>query len=101
MKQFDETKLAALHTAGELLSSKYGEEGSPSREDFDAKAHAYYCGVVLRDRRKSLGMTQRQLAEKSGTARSYIARVERGETDIRLSGLCRIARALGLALRLA
>ena len=39
-------------------------------------------------------MTQKELAEKTGTARSYIARIEKGETDIQLSSFLRIARAL-------
>ena len=39
-------------------------------------------------------MTQKELADKVGTARSYIARVEKGETDIQLSSLLRIAQAL-------
>ena len=34
--------------------------------------------------------------EKVGTARSYIARVEKGETDIQISSFFRIARALGI-----
>ena len=39
-------------------------------------------------------MTQSELADKVGTARSYIARVERGETDMQLSSILRIAQAL-------
>ena len=35
-----------------------------------------------------------ELADKAGTARSYIARVERGETDMQLSSFLRIAHAL-------
>jgi len=94
MRQFDEHILAKLHTADELLSDKYGAEGTESRAEFDAKARAYYYGTVLRSRRKELKMTQRELAEKAGTARSYIARIERGETDMQLSSFLRIADAL-------
>lgn len=94
MRHFDENMLAGLHTANELLDSKYGTTGTESRAEFEAKAQAYYYGVVLRDRRKQLNMTQRELAEKAGTARSYIARVERGETDLQLSSFLRIADAL-------
>lgn len=97
MRQFDEKMLAGLHTADELLDSKYGVTGTESRADFEAKARAYYYGVILRDRRKELKMTQRELAEKAGTARSYIARVERGETDMQLSSLLRIAKVLRMS----
>jgi len=97
MRHFDKNMLAGLHTASELLDSKYGVVGTASRAEFDAKARAYYYGVVLRDRRKELKMTQRELAEKSGTARSYIARVEHGETDMQLSSFLRIADALQMS----
>lgn len=39
-------------------------------------------------------MTQKELAEKVGTARSYIARIEKGETDIQLSSFLRISKVL-------
>ena len=96
MVKFDENRLAGLHTASELLDDKYGKTGTESRTEFDVKAHAYYYSVILRDRRKELKMTQAELAEKSGTARSYIARVEKGETDMQLSSFLRIARVLGI-----
>lgn len=100
MKHFDETKLAKLHTASELLESKYGKEGTESRREFEEKARAYYYEVILRDRRKELKLTQQELAERVGTARSYIARVEKGETDIHLSSFLRIARALRIEFSL-
>jgi len=98
MRHFDENMLAGLHNASELLDSKYGAVGTKSRAEFEAKSRAYYYGVVLRDRRKELKMTQRELAEKAGTARSYIARVERGDTDMQLSSFLRIAEALRMSL---
>ena len=39
----------------------------------------------MRERRKELNMTQQQLADKVGTARSYIARVEKGLSDVQMS----------------
>lgn len=96
MIEFDESKLTKLHTAGELLDKKYGEAGTKSRTAFHEKSIAWYYGEILRDRRRELKMTQQELAEKVGTARSYIARVEKGETDIQVSSFFRIARALGI-----
>ena len=96
MRKLDENKLAKLHTAGELLDNKYGEVGTDSRTAFHEKSIAWYYGEILRNRRKELKITQQELAEKVGTARSYIARVEKGETDIQISSFFRIARALGI-----
>lgn len=96
MRKLDENKLAKLPTAGELLDNKYGPVGTESRTIFHEKSIAWYYGEILRDRRKQLKITQQELAEKVGTARSYIARVEKGETDIQISSFFRIAHALGI-----
>ena len=91
MTKIDESKLINSES---VLTAKYGAPGTESRKAFEEKARAYYYGVILRDRRKELKMTQVELAEKVGTARSYIARIEKGETDIQLSSFLRIAHAL-------
>ena len=96
MRKLDENKLAGLYTAGELLDNIYGEVRTESRTTFHEKSIAWYYGEILRDCRKQLKITQQELAEKVGTARSYIARVEKGETDIQISSFFRIARAIGI-----
>lgn len=86
--------------AEEVLSREVGAIGTSEREQFDAKAHAWFYGELLRERRKELGLTQKELAERVNRERTYINRVERGETDMQLSSFLRIASALGIALRL-
>ena len=78
MIQLDEAKLAELPTTNQLLDDKYGAEGTPARNEFNAKAIAWYYGSLLRDRRKELKLKQREVAEKIGGEQTYIARVERG-----------------------
>lgn len=94
MIQLDENKLAKLKTTNQLLDEKYGVYGTPTRDAFDQKAIAWYYGDILRKRRKTLKLTQKQLAQEIGKEQSYIARVEKGETDIQLSSFFRIAQAL-------
>jgi transcriptional regulator with XRE-family HTH domain len=48
---------------------------------------------VLRERR---GLTQEQLAEKSGVGRSHLARLETGKQDPTLSTIEKLAKALGV-----
>lgn len=94
--KLDEKKLAKLKTTNQLLDEKYGEHGTATREKFNENAMAWYYGDILRERRKELKLTQKQLAQKIGKEQSYIARVEKGEVDIQLSSFFRITRALGI-----
>ena len=91
MRKIDKSKLIDAET---VLTEKYGAPGSESRKAFDEKAHEDYNGVILRNRRKKLKMIQSEQEKKAGTVRSYIARIERGETDMQLSSFLRIAHAL-------
>lgn len=96
MIHLDETKLAQLPTTNELLDNKYGLEGTPGREEFNAKALAWYYGSLLRERRKELKLTQKDVAQMIGREQTYIARIERGKADIQLSSFIRIAAVLGI-----
>ncbi len=96
MIQLDEHKLAQLPTTNRILDEKFGVAGTPTREDFNAQALAWYYGSLLRERRRELKMTQKQVAEKIGREQTYIARVERGKADIQLSSFFRIATVLGI-----
>ena len=88
MIQLDEKKLARLRTTNQQLNEKYGEHGTDTREKFNEKSMAWYYGDILRERRKELKLTQKQLAQKIGKEQSYIARVEKGEVDIQLFPHC-------------
>ena len=79
-----------ITTFSELLDQKYGELGSPERNEYEAKSKAFRLGVMIREARKEARLTQEQLAERSNTKKSYISRIERDASDIRLSTLTRI-----------
>ena len=94
--KFNEEKLAKLKRADEHFDERYGQSGSPERIDFEAKAKAWYYAEILRDARKKEKITQKELAEKIGKKREYIALLEQGKTDMQLSTFLRISQALGL-----
>ena len=94
------TDKTQLMTSEQLFAAKYGQPGTPGREEFHAKSTAWFYGEILRDRRKALKMTQQQLADKVRVPRTYISKVERGENDLRLSSFLRIVNVLGLDIRL-
>jgi transcriptional regulator with XRE-family HTH domain len=53
-------------------------------------------GRTVRRERERLAISQEELAHRAGLDRSYIGQVERGETNISLLNLVRIARALAV-----
>ncbi len=84
------------------LNQQYGERGSIEREKFEEGFEAFRLGVMLQEMRKEKGLTQEQLAEKCGTTKTYISRIENNASDIRLSTLMRIFReGFGKHLRLS
>ncbi|MBK9213383.1 MAG: helix-turn-helix transcriptional regulator [Saprospiraceae bacterium] len=74
----------------ELLDLKYGNIGTEKRDDFEEKSQYFVISEMLKEARKEANLTQEQLAEKVGTKKSYISRLENGKCDIQLSTLYRI-----------
>ncbi len=74
------------------LDQQYGKRGTEERESFEEGFEAFKLGVMLQELRKNNGLTQEQLAQKCGTTKTYISRIENDASDIRLSTLMRIIR---------
>lgn len=53
-------------------------------------------GKRLAALRKSAGWSQERLSLESGVARSYLGGVERGQRNIALVNICRLADSLGV-----
>ena len=79
----------------DLITEDFGAEGTPTRMEFDADVDAFILGERLKEERQKAGLTQEQLAEKIGTKKSYISRVENGHADVQISTLARIFQGLG------
>jgi DNA-binding XRE family transcriptional regulator len=76
----------------EHLDKKYGKIGTATREKYEEDFEAFKIGVLIQEARKKQHLTQEQLAEKVGTTKNYISRIENNASDIRLSTLMRIIR---------
>ena len=79
-----------ITTFDEHLDKEYGPIGTKKRTEFEIKARAFAIGEILKQERKDARMTQEELANKTGTKKSYISRIENGHTDIQLSTLYRL-----------
>lgn len=53
-------------------------------------------GRAIRRRREALGLSQEELAERSGLHRNYIGGIERGERNVGIKAIFRLAAGLGL-----
>ena len=98
MKKKENSNLTSF---ADHLDKQYGKRGTKEREEFESGFESFKLGVMLQELRKEQGMTQEQLAEKCGTTKTYISRIENDASDIRLSTLTRIIReGLGGHLKL-
>ena len=86
----DLNKIRDAKNFDELLDNKYGKIGTEKRDEFEKKAQYFVISEMLKEARKEAKMTQEQLAEKVGTKKSYISRLENGKCDIQLSTLYKI-----------
>jgi ribosome-binding protein aMBF1 (putative translation factor) len=80
----------SITTFDDHIENRYGKVGTASRTEFEIKAKAFAIGEVIKEERKLASMTQQQLAEKTGTKKSFISRIENGHSDIQLSTLYKL-----------
>jgi len=71
----------------ELLDSKYN---SKEREEWELEYEVFKLGQLIDEMRKNRGMTQEELAQRIGTSKSYISRIENNASDLRVNTLLRI-----------
>lgn len=95
MDKSKENALMNCSSLDELLDVEFGKVGSETREEFDRETEAFCLAQTLKEERKRAGLTQEELAEKIGTKKSYISRLENGKADIQLGTLFRIFEGLG------
>lgn len=83
------------NSLSELLNIKYGIAGTPERDAFDSDTEAFCLAETLKEERMRAGLTQQELADRIGTKKTYISRLENGKSDVQLSTLFRIFAGLG------
>ena len=88
------------YSVSEELNHFFGAPGTESRRKAEEQAWEEYNAQILLDARKESGMTQSELANKIGTDKSYISRVERGLTIPSISTFYRMVSAMGLSVEL-
>ena len=82
-------------TLEEFKDKHYGIKGTELRDDLENGYENFKLGALLHEARLQKGMTQAELAEKVGTTKSYISKIENNVKEVRLSTLQKIVQ-LGL-----
>lgn len=84
------TKKNNLMTLEEFKEKNYGKHGTKERDELEAGYETFKIGALIHDTRIEMGMTQEQLAEKVGTTKSYISKIENNIKEARISTLQKI-----------
>ena len=79
-------------TLNEFKDKHYGVKGIKSRDELDGGYENFKLGALLHEARLEKGMTQAELAEKVGTTKSYISKIENNIKEVRLSTLQKIVQ---------
>lgn len=58
-----------------------------------------HFGESVRSRRKQLSLSQEELAERCQLDRTYVGSVERGERNVSLKNISKLAKALGISIQ--
>ena len=84
------TKNKNITTLEDFKEKNYGKRGTKKRDELEAGFDAFKIGALIHNTRIEMGMTQEQLAEKVGTTKSYISKIENNLKEARISTLQKI-----------
>ena len=65
-----------LKTLDQFIDDQYGKRGNKKRERFEKGFETFKVGYIIQQARLKKGMTQEALAEKCGTNKGYISKIE-------------------------
>ena len=82
-----------------FIETRYGKRGTSIREQFETGYENFKTGFLLQQARIEKGLTQEELATRTGTSKSYISRIENDLEEVRISTLQKIIES-GLGGRL-
>ncbi len=77
-------------TLDEFKDKHYGKVGSKKRDELEGGYESFKIGALILEARKEKGLTQEELADKVGTTKSYISKIENNIKEVRLSTLRKI-----------
>jgi HTH-type transcriptional regulator / antitoxin HipB len=83
-------KKNSLKSLDKFVEEQYGKIGTPKRDKFENGFEGFKIGFLLQQARLEKGLTQEELAEKCGTNKGYISKIENNIKEVRISTLQKI-----------
>jgi ribosome-binding protein aMBF1 (putative translation factor) len=84
------TKKNNTKTLSQFKDEQYGKRGTSKREKLESGYETFRIGALIQEARLEKGLTQSELAEKCGTTKSYISKIENNIKEVRISTLQKI-----------
>ena len=88
-------KKSNLKPLDQFVEEQYGKNGTSKRDEFEKGFESFKLGFLIQQARLEKGMTQQELADKCGTNKGYISKIENNIKEVRISTLQKIVE-LGL-----
>lgn len=85
-------KINNVGTLDDLKEEFFGKKGTSKRDELEAGYINFRIGAMLQEERLKQGLTQQELADKVGTTKSYISKIENSVKEARLSTLEKIVK---------
>jgi len=79
-----------LKTLDQFVDEQYGKKGTTKRDKFEEGFKSFKLGFLLQQARLEKGLTQEELAEKCGTNKGCISKIENNIKEVRISTLQKI-----------
>jgi ribosome-binding protein aMBF1 (putative translation factor) len=89
------TKNNNIKTLDQFKDKHYGKIGVAKRDELESSYENFKIGAMIHNARIQKGLTQEELANKAGTTKSYISKIENNIKEARFSTLQKIVE-LGL-----
>ena len=84
------TKKNNITTLAQFKDMHYGTRGTEKREVLETDSENFKIGALIHEARIDKGLTQQELADKVGTTKSYISKIENNIKEVRFSTLQKI-----------
>ncbi|MEM9339692.1 MAG: helix-turn-helix transcriptional regulator [Bacteroidota bacterium] len=89
------SKKSNIMNLDEFKNKHFGKVGTSKRDELEEGYENFKIGALIHEARLEKGLTQEELAQRVGTTKSYISKIENNIKEVRLSTLKKIVE-LGL-----